>query len=304
MNTEKIVSPITLIRSLKNDVTSASKAMGDGDHEEVERIYSHWTTGGRIDNNQQVIEESFSSREERKQLFLCWLAIGLLGLARIRIVDLNTQLKSSLVFTDKKIVLDCINDVHSTVYSKIPPENAYPETIHGASIDWSGEIAQDKGITLERMDKPDEALIIYSDAIEDLEARLLDLRSQRNGKIEKPTGKKKVKQEIATIFGRLPQIVDYQAEDKYEAAMLSALAVNKVRLGKLNHSTKLAWEGVLLQRSSMKQRSDESRMNDLTKMTAKISLENIVRIQTFPWAILALGFTGLKAYSELKIEGK
>lgn len=156
----------SLVSGLSADVTEAEKERQVSHHTQVQNYFYRWNE--RVNGNQPLldkvlsIKKSLSSRHNltpEEDL----IKSGLAGLGRIGHVDANSEFKK----TEDSARLNTRMAQSLDLYEKLDPENLVPWTIHGGSIYWPAEIAQDIASSQILLGHPNEAELTLQKAIID-----------------------------------------------------------------------------------------------------------------------------------------
>lgn len=203
-------------------------------HQAIKQSYDAWIPDGKREATAALlkherIEGDTLTPEERAY------AVGMLGLARQRHVDLNAQLAQRERPTEE--VLAEIEQVIREVFDQYDLNDVDQKTIHGAAIDWVIEHEQDLGRTAELTGNLEQAIQHFRKAILHVVAQLKNT-----------------------------------SDPEQQAALESGRAVNEVRLGRTTGDQQTIWMGLWRQRQANKKLRNEARLNDLSKMSLKTAV--------------------------------
>lgn len=211
-----------LIPILADDVAQAEQNRQVMNHQSVEETFTGWT----INRQDQRILSKLSQREKARSINLEQqvdsIRVGFAGLGRIQHVDANSQLKLA---ANKDPIIERVSQVQQ-LYKRLGLEHLVPWTIHGGSIYWPSEVAQDQANTQKIFDEPEQAKKILSQAINQTGQVVENLKGQE---LDLFTSDKQLKEK------------DYQAwrQRKIYLGALSALGVLRARQGRITR--RLPW---------------------------------------------------------------
>lgn len=171
-----------LIPQLAQTVSGAEEKRQSGDHQLVQRIFDAWTytlppeqKKGHLRSYDQDLLHQIRLYSRRLELDLLeqedLLKVGLAGLGRIHHVDANSQFKETGYLPT---LLDRINQAQA-LYQRLKPETLAPWTIHGGSIYWPAEIAQDLANTYILTGDRQAAENILNEAIREIATKNLQV---------------------------------------------------------------------------------------------------------------------------------
>lgn len=161
-----------VIKQLSGDVANAEKARQERDHQEVDNIYNNWLGNSRY---LELLDQIGGLNEHLNiEPYKNTLAIGFIGLGRIKHVDANTRLKRAAADDRPPILQEVYSVIHGP-YLDINVRELPPFTIHGGNINWFGETSQDEFNTAYIIGDYGWARRVAHEAIETLKEDLASL---------------------------------------------------------------------------------------------------------------------------------
>jgi hypothetical protein len=163
---------------LSESVSEAEAARIEQNHQKISEVTAQWLEL----NQDQHIKILAKARERAKKNnfravesdWLVNLSLGLMGLARIKQVDLNSQLTDEQI-THKEVSGEfaeyCLH-IYSLVeqlYDEVDVTTLPSKTIHNGPINWPGELAQDKAKFFMKLNQKNYAIAVLMNGKSEVE---------------------------------------------------------------------------------------------------------------------------------------
>lgn len=167
-----------LVTNLSCHVNGAEHERRAGHHLKVQEYFDYWAQYEK--DGQPLLEEVSSiKRMIASRINLTpqedLIKVGLAGLGRIAHVDANSE------FKETKDTIRLINRMRKPLelYERLDPETLVPWTIHGGSIYWPAEIAQDTATSQILLGGPKDAEETLNEALEKASKINLEIGSKK-----------------------------------------------------------------------------------------------------------------------------